>query len=86
MAVSQRYLLHMLQKSVSKLAVNWMKLRFLKIYMYVFMAVTSLICSAHAFSICTSRAPYVHFIEVPRLLPPALASLAEELGSGMGAT
>ena len=41
------------------------------------MAVTSLICSAQAFSICTSRAPHLHFVEVPRLLI-ALGSLAEE--------
>ena len=36
--------------------------------MYLFMAVISLICSTHAFSICTSRARYLHFVEGPRLL------------------
>ena len=41
------------------------------------MAVISLICSAQAFSICTSRARYLHFVEGPRLLT-AVASLAEE--------
>ena len=45
--------------------------------MYLFMAAISLICSAQAFSVCTSRAPYLHFVEGPRLLT-VMASLAEE--------
>ena len=41
------------------------------------MAAISLICSAQAFSVCTSRAPYLYFVEGPRLLT-VMASLAEE--------